>query len=282
MTHAEPLHAGREGFDHRAEGTARHRHPILHTHALSYLQRLAGNAAVCSYLATTNDPRIGAMAPASPTRDPRQTRGPVLSLASHVQVAALAAGSHPAIQRSVHPDPDCNDLLIQIIARVVELVLRADALIRDPLRLPPTGPMSIEGHKQQFRNKQVNLRSMLNQWDTNNCGDGYIPRSAWKWATRPVPSPAPAPAPGTKRVPIRAGGGSSDGRQPVRVGGGPGESTWTADVEPPRSGSDVTTGDVATVVGAGAAAYLVYRVLRFLPSLLPPLWWTVPANAAVP
>jgi hypothetical protein len=38
------------------------------------------------------------------------------------------------------------------------------------------------------------------------------------------------------------------------------------------------------VVGAGAvvAGYLIYRGIRMLPSLLPPLWWTIPANAAIP
>ena len=36
------------------------------------------------------------------------------------------------------------------------------------------------------------------------------------------------------------------------------------------------------VVGAGVAAYAAYRVVRMLPSLLPPLWWTIPANAAIP
>ncbi|HBR02434.1 MAG TPA: hypothetical protein DD738_07475 [Ruminiclostridium sp.] len=35
----------------------------------------------------------------------------------------------------------------------------------------------------------------------------------------------------------------------------------------------------AVVVGAG---YLIYRGIRFLPSLLPPLWWTMPANAILP
>ena len=44
--------------------------------------------------------------------------------------------------------------------------------------------------------------------------------------------------------------------------------------------------DSATViigVGAGAgAAYVVYRVVRILPSLVPPLWWTIPANLVCP
>jgi hypothetical protein len=36
------------------------------------------------------------------------------------------------------------------------------------------------------------------------------------------------------------------------------------------------------IVGGGAALYIAYRVVRFLPSLAPPLWPTIPANLAVP
>lgn len=35
----------------------------------------------------------------------------------------------------------------------------------------------------------------------------------------------------------------------------------------------------AEIVGAG---YIGYRVLRFLPSLIPELWWTIPENLEVP
>lgn len=38
----------------------------------------------------------------------------------------------------------------------------------------------------------------------------------------------------------------------------------------------------ANVAIVGVAAYLVYRGLRVLPSLLPPLWWSLPANLAIP
>jgi len=43
---------------------------------------------------------------------------------------------------------------------------------------------------------------------------------------------------------------------------------------------------VAKRVAAGAAAigtgYIIYRIIRFLPSLAPPLWPTIPANAIIP
>ena len=39
---------------------------------------------------------------------------------------------------------------------------------------------------------------------------------------------------------------------------------------------------VAEGVTAGVAVYFLYRIARMIPSLLPPLWWTIPANAACP
>ena len=42
---------------------------------------------------------------------------------------------------------------------------------------------------------------------------------------------------------------------------------------------ECTAGAVAATMVGG---YLVYRCVRMLPSLLPPLWWTIPVNAAAP
>ena len=39
---------------------------------------------------------------------------------------------------------------------------------------------------------------------------------------------------------------------------------------------------VATSVVVGGIAYIVYRCVRMVPSLLPPLWPTIPANAIAP
>ncbi|WP_460227975.1 hypothetical protein, partial [Aurantivibrio infirmus] len=39
---------------------------------------------------------------------------------------------------------------------------------------------------------------------------------------------------------------------------------------------------VATTVAVGGTIYVVYRCLRMLPSLIPVLWPTIPANAAIP
>lgn len=34
--------------------------------------------------------------------------------------------------------------------------------------------------------------------------------------------------------------------------------------------------------GSAAAGYLIYRGVRMLPSLVPALWWTIPANVMAP
>lgn len=35
-------------------------------------------------------------------------------------------------------------------------------------------------------------------------------------------------------------------------------------------------------VGIGLGGYVIYRGVRMLPSLVPALWWTIPANAVMP
>lgn len=39
---------------------------------------------------------------------------------------------------------------------------------------------------------------------------------------------------------------------------------------------------LAVVGGTVGAGYLIYRGVRILPSLFPPLWWTIPENLAFP
>ncbi|MGQ5522386.1 hypothetical protein ACUHMQ_03895 [Chitinimonas sp. PSY-7] len=60
-------------------------------------------------------------------------------------------------------------------------------------------------------------------------------------------------------------------------GGGDDDNASSNSCEVCPSGSTV-----AKAAGAGAAAYVAYRCARMLPSLLPPLWWTIPANAVAP
>ena len=158
------------------------------------------------------------------------------------------------IQRQTAPPPfDCNSLLQEIIEFINVLKQRSAELIADAQGLqwnhwgvgdahPTYG--SVEGHQDQFRGRQRGLRRRLNDWNSNNCGGGppLLPADAWDWATRPAPSPTPRPNPAVQRT--------------VEV--------------------------VATGVGVGAGLYVAYRVIRFLPSLFPPLWWTIPANAVAP
>jgi RHS repeat-associated protein len=50
------------------------------------------------------------------------------------------------------------------------------------------------------------------------------------------------------------------------------------------AGSGTTSGlnPAGTTVGVAVGAYIVYRAIRFAPSLIPVLWWTAPANALAP
>ena len=47
-------------------------------------------------------------------------------------------------------------------------------------------------------------------------------------------------------------------------------------VDPSTAKAVVATG------GAVGLGYGIYRAIRFLPSLAPPLWWTIPENLAIP
>lgn len=49
-----------------------------------------------------------------------------------------------------------------------------------------------------------------------------------------------------------------------------------------RNNFQVDPDQVEAVVVTGVALYVGYRVVRFLPSLIPALWWTIPINAAAP
>jgi hypothetical protein len=49
----------------------------------------------------------------------------------------------------------------------------------------------------------------------------------------------------------------------------------------PCATTDAKTKVKMVAVGAGTA-YLIYRCARMIPSLAPPLWWTIPGNLAIP
>lgn len=63
----------------------------------------------------------------------------------------------------------------------------------------------------------------------------------------------------------------------------PDKSDQGKEPQPDQSGDNQKAlkdvGKAGATVGTG---YVIYRVLRMLPSLAPPLWWTIPENAAIP
>ncbi|WP_219727964.1 hypothetical protein [Tabrizicola aquatica] len=106
-------------------------------------------------------------------------------------------------------------------------------------------------HENEIRTQQDTLQQHLDEHDGRGCPPGGLPAGARSWANKPVPSPA----------------------------------DWQANnpVATPYTG---VTGSAAGDVAAGAATvglgYLLYRGIRMLPSLAPPLWWSIPGNLAVP
>ncbi len=98
-------------------------------------------------------------------------------------------------------------------------------------------------HEMQIKNQQKALQRKLEELTKNMCGDP--PPGAWTWATRPVPSLKEWIDPTTEAL---------------------------------KTGVKVVGKGIAT----GVILYGIYRVIRFLPSLLPPLWSTIPGNLAVP
>jgi hypothetical protein len=97
-----------------------------------------------------------------------------------------------------------------------------------------------------FKQQQTALRNALDRWNMNGCGPP--PPNAWKWATRPAPSPKQWKGPQRSQTP-------SDG------------VNWEA---------------ARDAAAAGGAAYLLYRLIRLLPSLTPPTLPTLGPNLAIP
>ncbi|KAG9602228.1 hypothetical protein KCV01_g7290, partial [Aureobasidium melanogenum] len=98
-------------------------------------------------------------------------------------------------------DPDrCQPLREEITKLRNELAKRYGDLQTDKLGLPLTGPMSIDGHVQQFENKQTRLRRLLSEFESLGC-EGGIPMDAWDLATKDAPKSnfQPLPAETAKR-----------------------------------------------------------------------------------
>jgi RHS repeat-associated protein len=63
------------------------------------------------------------------------------------------------------------------------------------------------------------------------------------------------------------------------------QAQWVARCAPPPTCNDECKQNVTNATAAAAVlatGYIVYRCVRMVPSFAPPLWWTIPANAAIP
>ena len=146
------------------------------------------------------------------------------------------------------PDP-CDELRKQIEEFIANLKKRTWDLIHDVGGLPAPKPSTPDPRygTRSIEGEQHQFRGrqqgLRNRLnDWNENGCGPPPEGAWEWAWKEVPSPAPKADDTLKQV--------------------------------------TTTGLEVGAVAAGV--YVLYRVVRFLPSLAPPLWWTAPANLAIP
>ena len=151
------------------------------------------------------------------------------------------------------PDP-CQKFLQEILEFIQNLQKRywdlrnnVGQLPMDPPAQPHPryGTRSIRGERHQFRGRQQGLRNRLDEYNENGCGDP--PPDAWKWASIEVPE--------ADAKPNEDANGAA---KTVAVAAG------------------------ATILG-GLGGYAIYKGIRMIPSLaIPPLWWTIPANAALP
>ncbi|EOD79642.1 hypothetical protein D515_01436 [Grimontia indica] len=94
-----------------------------------------------------------------------------------------------------------------------------------------------------------------------------LPRTVPRVVPQPNPQPVPSPRPAPRPTPRPVEPPSEPWRMP--------ELPEMPDLRP--AVKPVVAG--AAAVGIG---YLIYRGVRMIPSLAPPLWWTIPGNLAVP
>jgi len=146
------------------------------------------------------------------------------------------------------PDP-CDTLRQQIIEFMQDLLKRYWDLRNDVGNLPETKPSTPDPRygwrsiEGEQHQFEGRQQGLRNRLnDWNSNNCGPPPAEAWDWATKPVPSPDPKPA---------------------------------------IDGSTATKAVVATGAAVGTG-YIIYRIIRMIPSLFPPLWWTIPENAAIP
>jgi len=136
------------------------------------------------------------------------------------------------------------------------------------------------GHYKEMREFQRGMKKYMTRF-VNEClkgDDGPPPSGFPRWADeladREIPEPIyQTPVVGYNEpfaVPERDHHGEFELRPP-------GELDLTAPKQLQIAGSDA----LKITAGAGAL-YATYRAIRMIPSLFPPLWPTIPVNAAVP
>jgi RHS repeat-associated protein len=124
---------------------------------------------------------------------------------------------------------------------------------------------------------------------------GGVPGNGWKWNPNPSNPRGgtwgpKTPVPGQSQP---TGSWDPEGHWDIDNGLGKrdrydenGNSITPEEAHKPKKkgceDQDNTTKIVVVGAGAVVTGYLIYRGIRMLPSLLPPLWWTIPANAAIP
>ena len=106
------------------------------------------------------------------------------------------------------------------------------------------GTTSWDNHQKAIEEQQRALEKQIRNYTKNGCGGP--PPVAFEWATKRVPQPAEWKGP---------------------------QNTQMAKNAAKAAGA---------VVGLAAVGYIAYRVIRFLPSLAPPLWWSIGPNLAIP
>ncbi len=139
----------------------------------------------------------------------------------------------------------CASLQRRITNTRNELEKRKQEIEEDKLNFQETNPEELAAHQRLFQQRQADLRNRLTEWEDEGCDDSggsALPADVSDWLSEPLPWPRP-------KV-------STAGPDPKVVAAGLG--------------------------GTAIVIYLVYRAVRFAPSLLPPLWPTIPVNLAVP
>ncbi len=87
----------------------------------------------------------------------------------------------------------CDEWVKKILNLAAEVSRRFMQYNNPKWALPLAGRMSRTGHLDQLRQKQLNLRREINDYNNSNCPDP-IPLVVWELATRPLPALSPSPS----------------------------------------------------------------------------------------